>query len=409
MIATCLVGLSFVVSPLLSADTEPIQRTESAAPAVQRVQEQPGTSSSGDFFDARRTYEEHIVFLHGLADAHPDLASLVVLGQSVQGRDLLAIRITGVGNGDDKPSLIYHAAQNGGIDRHGPAILAFAARHLLEAYGKDPMVTRLVDEIDWYLLPLMNPDGYESGDIRNANRVILSRNWGGPGGGPNAWSEPETAAMRDFFLSHPNTRAHLNLGWGSPSRIFFPWAYLEEDTPDHWTFSWMGGAMAVAAEEYRGTQYGVSQYGKLSPPQRGVAVDYSYGVHGTWALGVGVDAPFQEFRPVCEELLPSLLLFASLAVDCNENSVWDDIDIRSGTSKDINDNRMPDECERHGDWNLDGIIDLADYQAWGSFAWCMRGPDQEWFGPWCAAFDFDLDEDVDLADLQGFQAAFGGE
>jgi hypothetical protein len=368
--------------------------------------------ASGDFFDAYRTYDEFVAYLHELADAHPDLASLVVLGQSVEGRDLLAIRITGVGNGDDKPSLIYHGGQHGN-EIHCPPVIAYTARHLLEAYGVDATVTRLVDTIDWYLLPLMNPDGYEQRTRYNARRIDLNRNWGGPGSNQNRWSEPETQAMRDFFLGHPNTRAHVDVHSAS-QLVLFPWGHREEYAPEDWTFSWMAARMSALIEEHRGKTY---QYGAIARSLGlilGGSVDYSHGDRGAWGLlyelGTTQSPPAGEIRPTCEEILPSLLYLASTAVDCNANGVWDDVDIRDGVSEDRNGNRMPDGCEVRGDWNHDGVIDLDDFtDRWLGFAACLTGPDRALHGPWCAPFDFDFDVDVDLADVAAFQVVFEGQ
>ena len=57
-----------------------------------------------------------------------------------------------------------------------------------------------------------------------------------------------------------------------------------------------------------------------------------------------------------------------------------------------------------GDFNHDGYVNLADFD---QFPGCLTGPDH---GPplsGCEIFDFDADEDVDLADFAGFQQAFG--
>jgi formylglycine-generating enzyme required for sulfatase activity len=57
----------------------------------------------------------------------------------------------------------------------------------------------------------------------------------------------------------------------------------------------------------------------------------------------------------------------------------------------------------NGDYNGDGIIDLADYV---EFAGCLAGPG-EGLDTGCDVFDFDTDSDVDLADFAGFQRVFG--
>jgi len=40
----------------------------------------------------------------------------------------------------------------------GPSVVLYIVRQLVENYDKN---RRLVDNADWYLLPVANPDGYE--------------------------------------------------------------------------------------------------------------------------------------------------------------------------------------------------------------------------------------------------------
>jgi hypothetical protein len=46
--------------------------------------------------------------------------------------------------------------------------------------------------------------------------------------------------------------------------------------------------------------------------------------------------------------------------DCNGNGVADAVDLANGTSTDVNNNGIPDECESVGDLNCDGVTDFGD-------------------------------------------------
>ena len=110
--------------------------------------------------------------------------------------------------------------------------------------------------------------------------------------------------------------------------------------------------------------------------------------------------------------------------DCNDNAIPDACEIADGTARNLNGNGMPDECEPHlfGDLDFDGDIDLADYLA---FSLCVGDPGVEPTGEGCcrrtggsrrgggttpcnSPADLDGDDDVDLADVVIFQAAFTG-
>ncbi len=58
-----------------------------------------------------------------------------------------------------------------------------------------------------------------------------------------------------------------------------------------------------------------------------------------------------------------------------------------------------------GDCNLDGGVDLHDYE---SFEACLTGPGGGLSGGSCTCFDFDGDADVDMGDVRQFQDSFSG-
>ncbi len=58
-----------------------------------------------------------------------------------------------------------------------------------------------------------------------------------------------------------------------------------------------------------------------------------------------------------------------------------------------------------GDFDCDETVDLTDFAHWQP---CMTGPEDGPYAAGCVSLDFDLDGDVDIADLSGFQQIFGG-
>jgi len=79
---------------------------------------------------------------------------------------------------------------------------------LLSSYGSDPELTGLVNEIDIWIMPLMNPDGFEAGTRYNANGVDLNRNFPeGSDGHANHTNgrQPETAAIMNWTAAQSFT------------------------------------------------------------------------------------------------------------------------------------------------------------------------------------------------------------
>jgi len=112
----------------------------------------------GSYYD----YEELEQALHYLADAHPTLTNLRSIGRSHRGRDLWMLEITNAdtGPGTEKPGY-YVDGNTHPEELAGSMVALYIAWWLLDRYGDDKNVTRLVDRRAFYILPRVNPDGAE--------------------------------------------------------------------------------------------------------------------------------------------------------------------------------------------------------------------------------------------------------
>ena len=121
--------------------------------------ESPSTSIA---FDRYYDYDEMTDHLRRLADARPDLMTLESLGRTFQGREVWAATITNRATGapGDKPGY-YIDAQIHAEEHATSAVALYAIWSLVERYGEDAEITRLVDEQTFYILPRINPDGAE--------------------------------------------------------------------------------------------------------------------------------------------------------------------------------------------------------------------------------------------------------
>ncbi|XP_054259827.1 carboxypeptidase D-like [Macrosteles quadrilineatus] len=161
--------------------------------------------------------EEVKVLFKQFKSKYPTLSDYFSIGKSVQGRDLWVIRITS--DVDQKSSLkpmFKYVANMHGDESIGREVLIYLAQYLLENYISDPRVRRLLDTVDIYLLPSLNPDGFASsveglcdslGTYRgrnNANGVDLNRDF------PDQFDtnsddnnrQPETLAMMKWIMNN---------------------------------------------------------------------------------------------------------------------------------------------------------------------------------------------------------------
>ena len=112
----------------------------------------------GEYF----LFDDLTQHLQGMAEAYPDLARLESIGKSWQGRDVWCMTLTNpkTGTHDSKPAFY--------IDGHIHAeevatshTAMYTIWYLLENYGKDDDVTWLLDNMSFYVIPRINPDGAE--------------------------------------------------------------------------------------------------------------------------------------------------------------------------------------------------------------------------------------------------------
>lgn len=101
-----------------------------------------------------------------LAKAFPDLARVHSLGQSIEGRDLIVIEISkNVRHRGLLVPMFKYVANMHGDETIGRELLIYLAEYLLLNYGIVPEVTRLVDNTDIFLMPSMNPDGFNRSTV----------------------------------------------------------------------------------------------------------------------------------------------------------------------------------------------------------------------------------------------------
>ncbi|TRY93922.1 hypothetical protein DNTS_035529 [Danionella cerebrum] len=107
-------------------------------------------------------YDELTDRLRSLALKHSNIANLMSIGKSVEDRELWVMRITTDPGADlpGKPKFKYVGNMHGD-ETVSRQVLVYLVEFLLEKYGEDPRVTELIDSTDIYIMPSMNPDGFE--------------------------------------------------------------------------------------------------------------------------------------------------------------------------------------------------------------------------------------------------------
>jgi carboxypeptidase T len=223
--------------------------------------------SMGGFF----TYQEMLNHLDSMRAKYPNLIS-DKLGisnfVSIENRPIYWLRISNNPTVEDtsKPQIMYtalhHAREPASMQQ-----LIYYMWYVLENYDTNPELQYVVDNVEMYFVPCINPDGYiynestdpNGGGMHRKNRrnigtsnkgVDLNRNYGyqfgGVGSSSNtnddtyrgtaAFSEPETQAMKWFVENH-NFQIALNYH-SYADALLFPWGYENSfQCPDHNLFT----------------------------------------------------------------------------------------------------------------------------------------------------------------------------
>ncbi|NMC37711.1 MAG: peptidase [Bacteroidales bacterium] len=123
-----------------------------------QVQYEPGDSLG---FDVYHSADVLYHWLEKWAGQYPDIIDLYETGISYEGRPVMQITLTNKKKGKhtDKPAAFIEGGRHSG-EVTGSECVMWLARHLIESYGKDPVITGIIDNKTIYLRPVNNPDGH---------------------------------------------------------------------------------------------------------------------------------------------------------------------------------------------------------------------------------------------------------
>jgi len=235
---------------------------------------------------------------------YPNLITQKVsIGNTIEGKPIYMVKISDNPTiNENEPQVLYtalhHAREPESMEQ-----MIFFMFFLLENYGTDPEATYLINNREIYFIPVLNPDGYEYNHITNPNGggmwrknrrnnvgsygVDLNRNYGpysywnssygGSSTSPSSdtyrgtapFSEPETAALRDFLATKnfSNTLNYHTYG----NYLIYPYGAFPWLTPDSLTFL----EYATDMTSFNGYSAGTALQ-TVGYSVRGVSDDYFY-------------------------------------------------------------------------------------------------------------------------------------
>ncbi len=281
-----------------------------------------------------KSYQQTCDFLKECVKKYPDIITIQPIGKTWEDRDIMLATISlNVENADLKPAMLYTGTVHA-REWIGNELAVSFISFLLSNYNSNPQVLKTLTKNTLYIVPCLNPDGFEYSRTHfsfwRKNRrnngdgtygVDLNRNFNigyqkstdtssNVYSGPKPFSEPETTAMKKFVDSRDNIT--IALDYHSQGNVFFPAHKFNHESEIEGTdLNTLCANMNYEIHKVTGRKYGIHR-GK--PPTKlisGSGREYYYS-RGIIAVVVEVGTRnipdfMQNMQESIDENIPALL------------------------------------------------------------------------------------------------------
>jgi murein tripeptide amidase MpaA len=232
--------------------------------------------------------------------------SILNIGTSYEGRGVQVAKISRSNGNSTKPAIFITATIHA-----REWIAAATATYIIDQLVSNSTAhPDILDLVDVYVLPVINPDGYAYTQQSRLWRKTRSRvnssscigtdanrnfdfKWGdadvsGSSGdpcsetfrGPSPFSEPEAAAVRDYIASNSNVNWTVYITLHSYGQYFLcPWGYTRTLPPNYAEIKNLSDIGAAALTAKYGTRY--------TTAASSIVLYYTDGTDQDWAFGTG--------------------------------------------------------------------------------------------------------------------------
>jgi hypothetical protein len=121
------------------------------------------------------TPEEIEKKLYEIHSKYPNITQIINVGKSVNGRNLLFIKISQNPNQDKILPEVKYISSMHGDEITGRELMIKLIEHLCANYNKDSFITSLINNTEIFIMPSMNPDGSYKKQRANAKGYDLNR------------------------------------------------------------------------------------------------------------------------------------------------------------------------------------------------------------------------------------------
>lgn len=303
------------------ADAAGLERLAALGFTVVRELDQHRRGALGDDWS---NFDQVMERVNTIVAANPDIMHLFPIGTSLEGRTLVAVRVSNTPQVADpsRPRVSFNAAHHAREVMTVEVVLDILQQVSKRYRDGDAAAKRWIEELEIYVTPLVNPDGFSyvhtddtwwrknrrnNGDSEFG--VDLNRNypyaWGAndDGSSSSTWSEtyrgagpasePEVAAMVGLARQ---TYPLFNMSFHSYGEVLlYPYGYEEAQNPEGSVMESL--STEIASRMKRDT--GSGTYNKQSRlyPVNGLDRDWYYWELGSYCFVPEISSPSRGFHP----------------------------------------------------------------------------------------------------------------
>ncbi|NXD81852.1 CBPB2 Carboxypeptidase, partial [Halcyon senegalensis] len=297
---------------------------------------------SSSYYENYHSMKEIYHWMEEVVKVHSDLLQKIYIGSSYEKRPLYILKLSK--SQEKSKSAIWIDCGIHAREWISPAFCLWFIGHATHVRERDQTMTELLEHFDFYVMPVMNVDGYEYTWSHPSNRLWrksrsshgnskcigtdMNRNfdagWCGKGAspyecheiycGPYPESEPEVKAVARFIRDHKDIiKAYITMHSYS-QMVLFPYSYTMDKSKDHDELESLAKKAVKAIK--RTTR-------KTYRPGAGASTIYlAPGGSDDWAYDLGIKysftielrdtgtygflLPSQEIKPTCLEALSAV-------------------------------------------------------------------------------------------------------
>ncbi|NXL10594.1 CBPB1 Carboxypeptidase, partial [Mesembrinibis cayennensis] len=306
------------------------------------------TRTTRHSYEKYNNWETIAAWTADIAAQNPDLVSRSIIGETYEGRPMYLLKM---GKSHPNKKAIFMDCGFHAREWISPAFCQWFVKEAVETYGKDTVMTTLLNSLDFYVLPVINIDGYvytwtndrmwRKTRSKNAGSRCIgtdpNRNfnagWCTLGASKNpcdstycgsaAESEKETKALADFIREHLSTiKAYLTIHSYS-QLLLFPYSYAYKLPSNHEELNSIARAASEQLASLYNTKYTYGPGATTIYPAAGGSDDWAYdeGIKYAFTFELrdtgryGFLLPESQIKPTCEETTLAVKYIANYVLE----------------------------------------------------------------------------------------------